>query len=671
MKDSEFPLEKTNSRLPEFNSQTEPRHAVYRYLESPSAEVASSPGYDSLRDYWHILFRHRKTLLYCTLAGLLGATGISLLQTPTYRVRTSLEIQSTNMQDLKNPTDSAGSYTTPESYVETQVKLLQSESLLEDVVDKLKLHKERPTGWRALTSAVQRMVASFIKSHPLEREELIRQIERNLTVRTSGNSHLLEVVYESPDPQGAANFANTLVSEFIELSQEERWKAAQGTAEWLTSHLDQMKAQLEQSEAQLQDYARTSGLSVTSEKDNLEEDRLKALQDDLSKAQAERIASQAKLEEAKNKPTDSLPEILEDPTMREYRRRLSELQQQYAELSATLTPEHYKVQRVQAQITELQSQIEKERTNVVRRTGNEYAAALRRETLLSKAHAEQEKVVADQSSKTIHYDTLKRDVDSNRRLYEAMLQRVKEASLIAAMRDSNVLVVDRAKPPRLPYSPNVPMNSAIGLFSGLLLGFGFVSLRERIDRRISDPGDAQAYLDLPELGVMPLDQADASWQILDRIHPHRSGSSLLSHSARDSSPSDGPELATWKRKPSMLAECTRTTLTSILLPRQDRECPRVIVLTSPCQGDGKTTVACNLSIAVAEIGRKVLLIDGDLRRPRLHKVFGVSNNWGLSDVLWAHTPLETVPISHLVRETKVSGLCVMPGGSCGVTPSNL
>ncbi len=166
MKDSEFPLEKTNSRLPEFNSQTEPRHAVYRYLESPSAEVASSPGYDSLRDYWHILFRHRKTLLYCTLAGLLGATGISLLQTPTYRVRTSLEIQSTNMQDLKNPTDSAGSYTTPESYVETQVKLLQSESLLEDVVDKLKLHKERPTGWRALTSAVQRMVASFIKSHP-------------------------------------------------------------------------------------------------------------------------------------------------------------------------------------------------------------------------------------------------------------------------------------------------------------------------------------------------------------------------------------------------------------------------------------------------------------------------------------------------------------------------
>jgi receptor protein-tyrosine kinase len=252
-----------------------------------------------------------------------------------------------------------------------------------------------------------------------------------------------------------------------------------------------------------------------------------------------------------------------------------------------------------------------------------------------------------------------------------MLQRVKEASLASAMRDSNVLVVDRAKAPLLPYRPSLPMNSAIGLFGGVLLGFGFVLLRERVDRRISAPGDAQVYLDLPELGVIPLDESAVSRQITNGLRPHRSASSVPSQNSLKSPLGDCPELATWKRKPSMLAECARTTLTSILLPIENGDGPRVIVLTSPCPGDGKTTVACNLSIAVAEIGRKVLLIDGDLRRPRLHKVFGVSNTWGLSDVLWADTPLETVPISHLVRESEVSGLYLLPGGSCGVTPWNL
>jgi succinoglycan biosynthesis transport protein ExoP len=662
MKDSEFPLQKTDGRLTEFSPRAEQRPAVYRYVEAPSTEVAASPGYDNLLDYWNTLFRHRMMLVRFALGGLLAAIVISLVQTPIYRVRTSLDIQGTNFLEIKGANDSTGSYATPESYVETQVKLLQSESLLDHVIDKLKLNKERPaTGWRAFTSRVQRIFGSRLP----EREELIRRIERNLTVRTSGNSHLLEVLYESPDPALAADFANTLVSEFIELSQEERWKSAQGTAEWLTNHLNEMKVKLEQSEAQLQDYARTSGLSFTSEKENLAENRLKELQDELSKAQADRISNQAKFEAAKSKPPDSLPEILEDPTMRDYRQRLTELQRQYAELTATLTPEHYKVQRVQAQINELKSEMQKERSNVLRRVGNEYAAALRREMLLSKAQTEQEKVVADQSEKAIHYDTLKRDVDSNRRLYETMLQRVKEASLATAMRDSNVLVVDRAKPPLLPYRPSLAMNSAIGLFSGVFLGFGFVLLRERIDRRISAPGDAQVYLDLPELGVIPLDEAAASRQISNGLYPHRSAPALPLSRA------DCPELATWKRKPSLLAECTRTTLTSILLPGQNGEGPRVIVLTSPCPGDGKTTVACNLSIAVAEIGRKVLLVDGDLRRPRLHKVFGVGNNWGLSDVLRGDTPLETVPLAHLVRSTEVSGLCLLPGGSCGVTPSNL
>ncbi|HTB93130.1 MAG TPA: polysaccharide biosynthesis tyrosine autokinase [Candidatus Sulfotelmatobacter sp.] len=666
MRSSEFPIQRKNGRLTEVDLWNEQRPQVYKHADSPVQDIGGPGGYDSLREHWQTVFRHRKTLLSFIVAGLVAAILISLIQTPIYRVRTSLEIQGTSFLESKGPNDTAGSNASPESYVETQVKLLQSESLLEHVIDKLKLQDEQPkSGWRAFTWRIHRMIQLSDPSGLPEREKLIREIERNLTVRTSGNSRLLEVTYESPDPKGAADFANTLVSQFIELTQEERWKSAQGTAEWLTSHLDKMKAQLEQSETAMQEYARTSGLSFTSEKENLAESRLKELQDALDKAQADRIASQAKLEGAKSKPADTLPEVLDDSTMREYRQRLAELQRQYAELSATLTPAHPKVQRVQAQIDELKSVMQHERSNVLHRIGNDYSAAMRRETLLSNAREAQAKIVADQSEKAIHYDTLKRDVDSNRHLYEVMLQRVKEASLAAAMRDSNVMVVDRARPPLLPYRPSLPMNSALGLCSGALLGFGFVLLRERVNRRISAPGDAQVYLDLPELGVIPLDDSAIPRQISNGLRPRRPSPALSAWK------SNGPELATWKRKPSMVAECARTTLTSILLPNENGEGPQVIVVTSPCPGDGKTTVACNLTIAVAEIGRKVVLIEGDLRRPRLNSVFGVGNNWGLSDVLRGDGDLENVSVSHLVRETEVAGLYLLPGGSCGVTPANL
>jgi len=673
MPSSQFLIERSKRRLNGLSTRPKPQAIQYAYVEPRATEGGGTPGYDSLLEYWHVLIRHKITLLAFGIFGLFAAILISFVQTRTYRVRTSLEMQSPSVVEMKSgdAAESAGAYGTMESYVETQVRLLQSESLLERVIDKLKLHKE-PTksGLQAFASHVLHSFELSRSSHLPEKEELLQQIQRNLTVRASGSSRLMEILYESPDPKLAADFANTLVSQFIEVSQEERWKSAQGTAEFLTNHLDQMKAQLETSEKELQEYAVTSGLSVTAEKGNPAEDRLKELLDELSKAQADRIVKQANFEEAQSKPADSLPEILEDPTMREYQQKLTELERQYAELSATLTPAHYKVQRVQAQISELKSAMQKERANVLRGITNEYAAATRRERLLLEQHAGQEKIVADQSSKAIHYDTLRRDVDSNRRLYEVMLQRVKEASLATAMRDSNVLVVDRAKPPLLPYRPSIPMNSAIGLFSGVFLGLGFVILRDRFDQRITAPGDAQVYLDLPELGVIPLDQAGATGQIGGRLHLHRSTRALPSDAEPDSS-TYCPELATWKRKPSLMAECARTTLTSILLPTKDGDCPRVVVLTSPGPGDGKTTVACNLSIAMAEIGRKVLLIDGDLRRPRLHKVFGLPNNWGLSDVLWGDTPLETAPLSLLVRELEVTGLSVLLGGSCGRTPANL
>src|ERR1700726_2362989 len=197
MRGSEFPMQRKNERSTEIDLWNEQRPARYKHAESPSSEVGGSAGYDSLLEYWQILFRHRKTLLSFIGAGLVAAILISLIQTPIYRVRTSLEIQGTSFLEPKGPNDTSGNYTSPESYVETQVKLLQSESLLEHVIDKLKLQNEQPkSGLRAFTWRLHRMFQFSDPSGLPEREKVMREIERNLTVQASGTSRFPEVTYD-------------------------------------------------------------------------------------------------------------------------------------------------------------------------------------------------------------------------------------------------------------------------------------------------------------------------------------------------------------------------------------------------------------------------------------------------------------------------------------------
>src|SRR6266850_1041809 len=338
METSGFHIQKTNRNLAELSDMAEQRRQPNPQVEPLQLDVAAVSAYHTLADYWNIVVRHKMALLRFALAGLVGAILISLAQTPLYRAHTSIEIQdfNENFLDIKSvdPGSSTASYTAAESYIETQVNILQSESLLERVIGKLGLHENPPApGWRVFVSRVRRKLRLSSLSSLPPTEALIGQAKRNLTVRVASRTRLLEVLYESTDPQLAADFANMLVSEFVEQSQEMRWKSTQRTAEWLTSHLDEMKVKLEQSEVQLQDYARSSGMTLTSEKDNIAEIRLKEVQEELSKAQADRVAKQAKYEEVISKPADSLPEILEDPTLRDYRVKLTDLQRQLVELT--------------------------------------------------------------------------------------------------------------------------------------------------------------------------------------------------------------------------------------------------------------------------------------------------------------------------------------------------
>ncbi|MCL4401468.1 MAG: GumC family protein [Acidobacteria bacterium] len=422
----------------------QPGPGPFHYVEMPDdGSFRETPG--GLAEYWQILRRRKGALVLAAFAGALMALLVTLPQTPVYRGETSIEVLGINenflnMRDV-NPNSTGGAAYPPEYDIQTQVRILQSRPLLETVVRKTNL-AQRMASVRPprVLSAVRKALGS--EQPPLSpAEQALNMAVRDLKIRTQPNTRVIEIWYDSTDPRLAAEFANTLANEFIEYNLRERWATSQHTSDWLTRQLEALKTKLEKSEAQLQSYARRSGLVITSETGNVTEERLRQIQDELSKAQADRIVRQSQYELATQASPDSLPQVLEDPGLREYHNKLTELRRQLAELTSTLTPAHPKVIKLEAQIKTLQSALERARANIIDRIRNEYAAARRREKLLAGDYERQTRHISAEAARLSRYSLLKREVDTTRQLYDSLLQRVKEASLASALRATNIRVI--------------------------------------------------------------------------------------------------------------------------------------------------------------------------------------------------------------------------------------
>jgi capsular exopolysaccharide synthesis family protein len=638
-------------------------------MEVQYPEEFEEPGPGLLPEYWQILRRRKGTLILIVVLGLLTSLLLTIPQTPIYQARGSIEIQNLNENFLNarnvSPTSDDGTSSAPGADIQTQAKILQSESLLDRVAAKLDLRKKLfPDDGSGRLAAWRKALGLGDARQSSTHEKILTLVAKNLKISTEANTRLVEIRYDSTDPQLAADFVNTLTAEFIQQNLESHWKTTQQTGEWLTHQMEDVRIKLEKSEDELQSYANASGLLFTSEKDNVAEEKLRQLQEELSKAQSDRVASQSRYELASTASPESLPEVLDDATLKEYQVKLTDLRRQLAEISSSLTAAHPAVKKVQAQVTTLELALDKERTSVIQRIRNEFESAQRREHLLAANYASQARLMTEQAAEVTHYNILKREVDTNRQLYDSMLQNVQQAGMTSALGASNIRVVDTAVAPTRPYKPSVVLNSALGLLAGGFFGIAFVVLQERADRTIQGPGDTTIYLDVPELGAIP------SAKLVQGRLPsyYQNGKALESKKSENGTPWQ-VELITSNKKPSLMADAFRATLTSILYSGENGDRPRIIVITSTNSGEGKTTVACNLALALAEIGpsvlmQSVLLIDGDLRRPRLHEIFGVPNRWGLADLLEGKTPPNGC--EGMVFKTAYRNLNLLPSGSSNV-----
>ena len=524
-----------------------------------------------------------------------------------------------------------------DAYLETQYKVLKSEALAERVVDHLGLDQiaefgpQRPWWpWSKKKTLVPQTSAvdeGGLEQDPALYETAIGRFESRLKIQPVRNSRAVEISFDSEDPKLAASIVNTFASTYVEKNLEARWEATQKASEWLSQQLLDLKAKLEKSEDALQKYAHENNMVfLETEKGDSESvlnQNFRELQEELTKAQAVRYEKESLYHLIQAGEYGALPGASEDKLAQDLSGRLAELQQEYAQVATTFNETYPKAKQIKNQINEVQAALERERKRSARRITNDYVVAKRRESLVQQAYEEKEKQVNVIAEKSVQYKILKREVETNRNMYEGLLQRLKEAGLAAGLKASNIRIVDPAKPPSVPVKPILLVNLGLAAFFGLALGIGVVFLQERMDQTIKNPEDVECFLRLPALAFIPSVESLNGRRngVSDRS---KHGATLTLPGPRDSSGKalarQMPLIDLENQKNSVLSEAFRGLRTSVLLSTPGRS-PRSILVTSAQPGEGKSTIATNLAISMAQLGGHVLLIDADMRRPTIHKIF--------------------------------------------------
>ncbi len=598
--------------------------------------------------YLRALLRRRRLLLVCAAAGLVLGYLLTIPAEPRYVAHTSLDIQSLNENFMNmravDPTGASGTYSA-ESNLQTDIKLLQSEELLDRVSRKMKLESNAAVPAQDLWSRL--LQTSGMTPRAYSRDALIDAAARSIKVKPIGLTRLIDVDCESTSAAIASEFCNTLAHEYLDQDFEIRAQTAQQTSTWLTKQVADVRLSLQKKEDALLQYARQNKILFNQETDSVSQEKLKQDQLELSRAEADRISKQSVHELMHSSSPDSLAPVLDSGPLKEYEVKLSQLEQERAELTASLTPKHPKVVKLQAQIDEVKRSIDHEKQAILGRISNDYQAARARETLLKDGYQAQETIVADEVAKATQFKMLRQDMDSERVIYDALMQRVREAGLVTMMRATPVRVVDRARVPAIPVSPHRTTSAALGFLFGGIFGIGFVFWSDRNSPRLQAPGDSQERLNMVELGVVPSSR-------LDKLTRSKTNLAMI----------------TLDQERSLLAESYRAAMNSILFHAEKTKGASAIVVSSPNVDEGKTTIVSNIGIALAETRRRVILVDADMRRPRLHKAFGIENTFGLSDVLSAdpdgrERDVDSIPLRQLLTPTGIPHLSVVTCGSKG------
>jgi len=612
-------------------------------LSDPGGESdKSATDYLQIRDYIRIVSRRRWIIIGILAVGLLCGVLLNWMTPPVYEARSTVQIDiDLNILGVERPLVPLDQRDWMKEFLPTQLGILQSRDLARRAHDELTRTPYSNTG------PSKGLTASQTPDAAARRVPTVDEIVRGRTVSLVKDSRLVNIGFRSTDPLQSSQVSNALARAYLQQNLEFRSKTSGEASEWLTKQVGELRKLVEQNEAALQRYRTEHGAEALmtdrlgTEQQNIVVQKLAALQVAETKARTEtieRLAEYRQLQAAKanQEPLDTVPAISSNSYIQGLKVEVAGLQRQLAQASKELGERHPEIIKLQGAVQNADRKLQTEISNVARAIENNYEAARSRERELDADLARQKVEVQSLNGKAVEYTALEREATSNREVLDRLLQRSRETALTRELQTSNIRIVDWAETPTIPILPRVERNLLIALFGSGGFALALIFVLEAFNTRLRSPEDVRQYLRIPVVGAVP------------RVKPLKGRAALLLGNAI----------------PGRFAEMLQAVRTNLVLAPQ-LGAGRTLLITSSEPSEGKTTSAANIAVSLARLSQRVLLIDADLRKPRLHEVFGEDQQPGLADVLAGKTS------GRDFRKTKVSGLWLMPAGSVFSNPADL
>ena len=615
-------------------------------------------------DYVRTVYRHRWIALTTFVVLFLAVAVQTFTATPIYEGRVQLLLDPASPNVMKFQEVTPASYLSEQYFYQTQTTILKSRGLARRTIEALKLWDSPELGGGdartsfsligALRGAAGWVAGLFASPPPgpqavaagetAKQSRAIDAFLQALTVAPIRNSSLVDVRFASPSPATAATVANTLARQYIDQSLEYRFLSTKEASDWLSQQLAVERKKLEDSEQALQRYREKGDAVALEDRQNIVVQRLADLNAAYTQARTDRFEKEAlynQLKSLENDRTalDTFPAILSNTFIQQLKTQLADLQRQQAQMADRLGEKHPDMIKLSSAIENTEAKLQGELAKVVQSVRNEFLSAQAKERSLAAELESQKSGALALNRRGIEYGVLRREAESNKQMYDALMQRAKETGLSGELRASNIRIVDQAEVPRRPVRPRKSVNLLLGLLGGLIAGIGLAFFVEYVDNRVKSPDEIQQFLGLSFLGLVP--------------------------AVKDLDLKDGQSPVVSNTVPQNFAEAFREIRTSVMFSSAD-DGSRAVLVTSTQPSEGKSVVAANLAISLAHAGLRVLIVDADMRKPRLHDLMKVKQEPGLSSLL-----VGRAKASEVVLKTSTSNLWVMPAGPNPPNPAEL